>query len=323
MENQKNKRLLARSCSLIGVLLLMCCMAYSVFAVTEVDDGSSYTELINIGRFDIAVILDSYQVPFPYHVIDDDGSTGSIDYSWYSAANEIDESAGWLCNKPSSVTGAYCTFQTIYGPGGNWQKISFSNSQPFIITEAEWDLLMECFMVRVPEGCDFTFTVSFSGYYPVEASDGGYSWSRIQGSDEATYDDELSGPGTYTPVPFLSNVVGTSGFSSVFAKGLYCTELTFTVELLSEIEAIGRIEYYMPYKDTANCVKPLDYFRQYPRENTVIETVTDLNASSIGTFLATASGGFFDVEVIPGLSLGGILAAIVGVMLLVAFLKLR
>lgn len=323
VKNKLHKRWAVRAGALLSVLMILCSTIPHGFAVIEVDDETSYTELINIGRFNTVVILDSYLVPYAYSVIDDDGSTGSIAYSWYSEYNEMDESAHWSCNNPSSVGGAYRARQTVYGPGGNYQKVSFSTSQPFIITESEWNLLMDCFTVKVPEGCDFTFSVSFTGYYPVESSDGGFRWTRIEGTDEATYDDELSGAGTYAPVPFLSAVVGSSDFDSVFAKGIYCTELCFTVELRSEIASIGHIEYYMPYQDAVNCVKPLDYFRQYPRESTTVTIVEDLNASNIGAFLATAAGGFFDAQIIPGLSLGGILAAIIGVMLLIAFMKMR
>lgn len=323
VKNKLHKRWAARAGALLSVLMILCSMIPHGFAVTEVDDETSYTELINIGRFDTVVILDSYQVPYAYTVIDDDGSTGPIEYSWYSEYNELEESAAWACNNPSPVRGAYRARQTIDSPGGNYQKVSFSSSQPFILTESEWNLLMECFSVRVPEGCDFTFTVSFTGYYPVEVPDGGFRWTRIEGTDAATYDDELSGAGNYTPVNYLSNIVGTSDFYSVFAKGIYCTELSFTVELWSEIAAIGHIEYYMPYQDAVNCVKPLDFFRQYPRESTTVTIVEDLNASNIGAFLATAAGGFFSLEIIPGLSLGGILAAIVGVLILLAFLKFR
>ena len=184
-------------------------------------------------------------------------------------------------------------------------------------------LLQDYFTVTVPDVSDFTFTVSFTGYYPVEHSDGGYRWTHISGENVILFDYENFGEGTYTPVPFLSGVVNDDGFSSVFGKGIYCTELTFTIELYSYSSVLGEVRYSMPYLDSVNCVRPLDYFRQFPRESTTTVVVEDLSATSIGSFLATAAGGFFGVEIVPGLSLGAILAAIIGVMILVAFLKFR
>lgn len=318
----KNQRLRKALVCFFSLCLLFCSLASSASAVTFISDGS-YTELINVGRFAVCSVLDEYIVPYAYQVIDDDGSTDSIDYDWYDSDIGSSVSVSWYCGSPSVKNAAYVASQVVEAPGGNWQLLSFSNTQPFILTSGEWSLLMDYFTVIVPDSCDFTFSVSFSGYYPVLQKDGGYRWTKIQGSESVDYDYENYGSGTYRPLNFLGNLVNDHSFESVFSKGIYCTELTFTVELYSSSSSMGCISYTMPYVDSVNTIKPLDYFRQFPKENTVITQVESLNASTIGAFLATATGGFFEAEVIPGLSLGGILAAVVGVIILIAFLKMR
>lgn len=322
MEKRKNKHILPRICSLIGVLVVLCSMVLPASAVTFVDDSAADSDLINVGRFTIAGVADSYLVPYAYATIADDGSTGSISYSFYSSDPDDYESIEWNCQQPSLTGGAYRAYQSVYLPGGNWQNIAFQNSTPFVITADEWDLLMNLFTVRIPADCVLTFSASFTGYYPVEQSEGGFKWTRLDGS--YTYEYSLDDANSVaTPVPFLYQIVGTSEFDSMFDKGIYCTDICFTVDLFSRTTSIGYISYSMPYQDPVNCVRLLDYFRQYPKESVVQVVVEDLNAANVGAFLASAAGGFFEVEIIPGLSLGAVLAAVIGVLILVAFLKLR
>ncbi len=266
-----------------------------------------------------------------------EGFSSSIDVKLYNAVNFADPVwEFWNLGLESLSDG---TYRAAYGvemiASSNSVNFSMSNSSQFIISVTDLNKFLGGVLYNVPAFYQYKGTVSVSGSYPHFVTNGniqGY-WDLAPFSvvfektlRNTTSESNFTPALPLIPVEAFSNGLGNDDLiiidEIVITFDLFCP----LSDLVSDINPdggpyAGYQSFAMPVSSTGFSYSFADFWSKYPYETTFVSDEPGGSNFDLSAFLRKGIGGFFQTEIIPGLSFGLMLSVSISVSMVLIFLK--
>ena len=315
------KEKLKRIANCISVALAICCVLMcSVFvpASASIEDGDRTTVLTAYGMFD-TIQIDSFgssQLPFfPYQLALNNASN-TYSYVEFGTVTQPDGYDQLVFQPPTFVEESYpYQFKSPFSPPqNNASEFYVFASRGFVIDLDNWDNYE--IRLEIPAHTSAYIEYDITCFVPVTLADGSVEYQRIVGAYYHQWENDSDG---YLSVPVTTFKADVFGTYADKAKGLaYCTEHMFHVEA-SELyhEQMGQWTIVQKYADINNMPNSITLLERYP-----IIRNQQVGEIDLTGFLAGGLQGFWNFEVMPNMTMGGIIMMIVGVLTLFAILHL-
>lgn len=301
MVKQKNNCLLARLCSLIGVLLLICCMILPASAASG--SGSEWYSVLPIQgvRFiqSSSAVVDLPWSPdlFMSGSQDLTAGDGTVGYGVTSISSDFDN--------------RYVTYDVaFYDNLASFNSIVLYSDSCFINVS---DLRNKAFLISCgydgSDGCRVDISFTANRIHTV-GSDYSVEHKTFSEGFHAGPDTNIMG--------LISSMLTDGNF--VPSDVVYLTNLQITLALFENDDQ------WIQFATDVRRTRPtaVDWFDQYrlPIENVIVYDSADPSDVSFVDWLVVAVGGFLDFELWPGMSLNEIMWVILVIGILFWFLKL-
>lgn len=299
MVKKTNKRLLARVCSLIGVLLLMCCMIFPASAAYT-------TYYYSVLPFDSVRLVESSSsvivLPWAGGVwssVSDDASIGYPDAGY-----------GFTNVSPSFGDNLIIFDMALSAPTSSFNEVVFYADDAVISTSALRDASY-VISFGLDSGVSARVTISFTACRIVELD------NSYQVQTKAFY-DSYHASDSLDIMECISEMMTDGNY--VPSSYVRLTDLTVSI---SDCTAEDN---WLLFRSDVRSSRPdlSDWFAQYKLtyKTEIIYNAADPSDVSFVDWLAVAVGGFLDFELWPGMSLNEIMWVVLVAGVLFWFLKL-
>jgi len=239
--------------------------------------------------------------------------------TWTFGVTELQDINNGFCNTSFTVNMDSLPTENTF---------ALTNSLPFVCDTAQIYSFLSEFRLSVPPGYTAKATVEISYQEPRLISEGG--WQLVQEYDVQTFSVE-----NLTGAVKSYDLISGYDVSSLITgdadlKHLLVDSFVLTIDLENKKDGLfddgysyspGLLDFTFQYGAPAAFYDYEQFFDLYPAQRVFVSSSPDSNIFNLTVGLKTAVGGFFETEIIPGLSFGGLLAVVVGISLVVLYLK--
>lgn len=302
----------------------------SAFAIEQPDlDTYAFNKVVSPLGLDTFILSGNgpdvyFSNPF-YSAFVDDGY--NLDYNiaynsfWKDdpSPSEEEETLTVFPQSYQSITsGVYQVGAGLYSSRfGLENSFTFSNSSPVLCSLEMLDYASYS-VVAVPANVRYSYRITIRGSYVSPNAVSGqleeHSYNQV-----LTY-SYLNNSGYTSSHPMFPNVSEYTSLAD--AVGVFVIDSISCVYEFSSSSSIPYIQLYPAYVETSMLPSFAEYEDNHPNYIDVSPGTPGDPSFDLGSFLKNTVGAFLSVEFIPGISLGGIAATIVGVVAFIAFLKI-
>ncbi len=205
-------------------------------------------------------------------------------------------------------------------------SFDLSTSKPFIFSYNDYTDFYNVSHINVAAGYELKETFTMNVSYPVLIHAGGYELRNETVTLVRTFNNTSSNTVSVILMPF-PNSAEVSFWDDVGTKQFIVNSCTLSIDLANYSADDTKYSYNLGcglslrYRDESQLPSFKQFYENYPGHRVIVSDDPDASTFDVLTFLKNGVGGFFNTEIMPGVSFGGLLSVAIGISLVFLFLK--